>query len=281
MKTVISMKRLLFASFLLSTVVVLTQCRKQDCKCDAPALSASTKLAYGDSVFYLRNTEYTIAPLGNRKGTYSAFPDNLQMDPATGHITVGVNGNDGNSQTGMWYKIKFRSDTGAETDSTMVLLSGLTYVDAFYNLKQNDSIIYPIYNADPTKAIPPGNYDLKGDDDFAINPANGQINIKECFRRGFFTKEANGEGWKTAKIRYAINDKSNGATNSIDVVLYYYRTMDDVPSNVSALMQAHQRMTLGFATARIPSTPGRIDNNLPSDLTLSKPRPPCVVIVGN
>ncbi|HVF81842.1 MAG TPA: hypothetical protein VM884_07910 [Flavisolibacter sp.] len=165
-------------------------------------------------------------------------------------------------------------------DSTSILIGGITYVDRFYNLGQGDSIIRPFYNGDPLKAIPPGNYDIQHDNKFAINPANGQINIKECARRGFFDSSPM-MGWKKANIKYAINDNSHNATNSIEIVLYYYNTIADVPSNVSALMQAHQTMTLGFKTSPIPATSGAIDDNLPSDLSLSKPRPPCLVIIGH
>jgi hypothetical protein len=178
----------------------------------------------------------------------------------------------------MRYKITFTS--GSETDSTFVVISGITYVDKFYHLNQSDSVIYPVYNADFTQAIPAGDYDMAHDTKFAINPANGQINIKECMRRGFFGS-GSGMSWKIATVKYALADNSNSAVNSIDVVLYYYSTLDDVPRNVSTLMQAHQQMAVGLRTAQIPSTSGAVDNNLPSELSLSKPRPPCLVIIGH
>lgn len=272
------MKPLLFLIFVAGGLVLLPQCSKKEASIPVPA---AERLSYGDSIFYLKNAAYLIAPSQRKAGTYTAYPDNLKIDPSTGKITVDVDGRDGNSQTGMWYKIRFQSANTAETDSAMILLSGLTYVDKFYQLSQNDSIIYPIYNADAAKAVPSGNFDLQHRNDFAINPANGQINILECMRRGYFTKQAGSTGWKVTTIKYAINDQSSGAVNRIDLVIYYYHTMSDVPSNVSRLMQAHQSMTLGLRMAPIPSTTGGIDSNLPSELSLSKPRPPCVVIVGN
>ncbi|HVF97009.1 MAG TPA: hypothetical protein VM871_06800 [Flavisolibacter sp.] len=235
------------------------------------------RLMYADSVFYLETNEYTIKPLSRSIGTYTAFPDNLEIDRRTGAITVTQNGTDGESQTGLWYKITYRSPAN-QVDSAMVLISGITYIDKFYTLTQGDSIIYPIYNGNPANVLPPGNYDLTSDNKFAINPVNGEINIKECMRRGFFGNSS----WKNASIKYSIKDNSQQATNRIDLVIYYYRTMGDVPSNVSALMQAHQRLTVGLRSLPvIPTTTGAIDNNLPSNLSLSKPRPPCVIIVGN
>jgi len=273
--------RALFVVSIFMSSMLLTQCTKTEKLCDCmPPPAAGYKLTYGDSVFYLKNNDYTVSPLAKGAGTYTVFPDNLQFDKTTGAITVTQKGTDGESQTGMWYKIKFKSSDGTQADSTLVLISGLTYVDKFYSLSQNDSIIYPIYNGDPSKVVPQGNYDLTADAKFAINAVNGQINIKECLRRGFFNSGVMGTGWKVATVKYTINDNSQQAANKIDIVLYYYRTISEVPSNVSALMQAHQQMTLGLRSLpTIPSTNGAIETNLPSDLSLSKPRPPCVIIV--
>ncbi|RYF82735.1 MAG: hypothetical protein EON98_11025 [Chitinophagaceae bacterium] len=276
------MKGLLSIAIIFGCFVLFTRCGKGKCDCVPPPDSGQSRLSYGDSVFYLKNSDYTIKPLTKPNGIYTSFPKNLTIDKNTGVITVTQKGTDGESQTGMWYKVYYHSISGDESDSTMVLLSGITYIDKFYNLSQGDSIIYPIYNGDPSRPLPAGNYDLTSDNKFAINAVNGQINVKECMRRGFFNDNQLNTSWKVATIKYAINDKSSSVTNKIDIVIYYYHTMNDVPANVSALMQAHQQMTVGLRSLpQIPSTPGAIDNNLPSNLSLSKPRPPCVIIVGN
>src|SRR5829696_8382874 len=147
---------------LISCLLLLTQCGKGKCDCVPPPNTGSYKLTYGDSILYLKNKDYVVTPLMSRAGTYSSFPDKLTIDKSTGAITVTQKDIDGESQTGMWYKIYFHSATGNE-------------VDKFYNLSQNDSIIQPIYNGDPSKVIPAGNYDLTSDNKFAINPVNGQI----------------------------------------------------------------------------------------------------------
>lgn len=274
------MRNLLRITLVIGSMLLLTQCSKRNCGCVSPPVPAN--LTYGDSIFYLRSADYTIAPLGGKTGTYTAFPDNLQIDKTTGKITISLKGKDGESQTGMWYRINYRGKNN-EADSTLILISGLSYIDKFYRLSQNDSIVYPIYNGDPANAIPPGDYDLTSDNKFAINAVNGQINLKECMRRGFFsTGNGMNSSWKIASIKYAVNDESNSITNQIDIVLYYYRTVDDVPSNVSALMQAHRQMTVGLRSLPdIPFTSGAVDNNIPGNLSLLKPRPPCVIIVGN
>lgn len=259
---------------ILATFVSLFACKKKTVT-DNPQ-PTNNKLSYGDSVFYLKSTSYVIAPTTAKAGTFTAFPANLNINNATGAITVSLKGNDGQSQTGLRYKIKFAS-TNNEEDSTYIIISGVSYIDRFYNLSKNDSIISPIYNADISKEIPLGNF--TGDNKLAINNTNGQINIKETIRRGFFDNQIN-SSWKQSTITYNTNDNSNNASNSLDVILYYYNTTNDVPSNVSALMQAHQRMAVGINGPSIPSTFGAIDNNLSSDLSLSRPRPPCIVIVG-
>jgi hypothetical protein len=257
-----------------ATILFLLACKKNSVKDN---LSTNSKLSYGDSVFYLKSTSYAVSPVNGKQGTYSAFPDNLNINSSTGAITVSLKGNDGQSQTGLRYKIKFTSPNN-ETDSTYIIISGINYIDRFYDLAKNDSIIYPIYNADILKELPAGSY--TGDNKLAISNTNGQINIKEAIRKGFFDNQINAS-WKQTTIRYTANDQSNSSTNNIDVILYYYNSINDVPSNVSALMQAHQRMSIGINGPSIPSTFGAVDNNLSSDLSLSRPRPPCIVIVGH
>ncbi len=278
------MRKPFFTACMLGCALLLFRCNKKDnggIQLIEPAIS--NRLNYGDSVFYLSNSDYAIGPVNNLKaGSFSVFPDNLTIDKTTGAITITQKATDGESQTGMWYKVRYKAADGSQTDSASFLISGLTYVDKFYNLAQDDSIIYPIYNGDVSKTVPQGNYDLTSDNKFAISSINGQINIKECLRRGFFNSGVMGTGWKTATVKYSINDNSQQATNKIDLVIYYYHTMNDVPSNVSTVMQAHQQQTLGLRNLPfIPSTTGAIETNLPSDLSLAKPRPPCVIIVGN
>lgn len=267
--------RILFVLILVIFVSFLS-CKKNSVRENSPTAS---KLSYGDSVFYLKTSSYTITPVNAKAGTYTAFPDNLQIDKSTGAITIGVKGSDGQSQTGLRYKIKFTSANN-EVDSTYIVISGITYVDRFYDLSKNDSIIYPVYNANISKELPPGNYNLSSDNKLALNPGNGQINIRETIRRGYFDNQIN-TSWKQTTIKYNTDDNSNRTNNTIDIILYYYNSVNDVPANVSALMQAHQRMMVGINAPAVPSTSGAVDNNLSSDLSSFKPRPPCLIIIGH
>jgi hypothetical protein len=267
-----------FVSVFLLVAVVFLACDKDG----GPGPSGSSgKLSYGDSVFYLRSQSYDISPLNARAGTYTAFPGNLLIDPATGKITVKIIGQGLESQTGLRYKIKYTSTDGSVSDSTYIILSGINYLDRIYYLSQNDSIISPIYNAKLTNALPGGTYGIQADGDLAIDPVTGKININECIRRGLFNQPAENGEWEELTVEYKSNDPSNNVTNRIDIALYFYNSLADVPSNVSALMRQHQKMTLGIPQQEIPVTTGPIDLDLPDNISTSRPRPPCIIIVAN
>lgn len=268
------MKTLSLFILFLSSILIFS-CRK-------PSINPTQngRLSYGDSVFYLKAGNYTISPTNTQPGTYFAFPDNLLIDNSSGNITVALKGKDGQSQTGLKYKISFRSSGGDLLDSTFIILSGINYLDGFHFLSQNDSILSPTYNANPSLSVPAGNYSIGADNKLAINPANGQININESIRRGFFDDPSH-SSWKQTTIKYSINDNSNAVQNQLDIILYRYNSISEVPANVSGLMQAHQSLSVNVNRSTIPSTTAPIDNNLSSDLSLSKPRPPCIVIIGH
>jgi hypothetical protein len=238
------------------------------------------KLSYGDSVFYIKSQNYVVSPNITQPGTYSAFPDNLLIDPTTGRITVAITGNGNESQTGLRYKIKFQASGSNYVDSTYITLAGINYLDKIYNLSQGDSIVYPVYNANLNNSLPSGTYGINPDSRLAINPNNGQINLRECMRRGMFDLPVENGEWEEVSITYKSNDGSNQATNRMDVAIYYYRTINDVPSNIAQIMQAHQRMVLGVTQTPIPNTIGPIDNDLPDNISLTKPRPPCVIVIA-
>ena len=154
-------------------------------------------------------------------------------------------------------------------------------LDKIYRLSQNDTIIRPIYNADISKQLPAGTYGIQPDKRLEINTQNGEINIMECIRRGMFDSPMKNGEWEELTVNYKSNDGSNSITNRIDIALYYYKSVQDIPSNVSNLMRAHQAQVLGIPQDNIPLTTGPIDNDLPNNISYSKPRPPCVIIVGN
>ena len=147
--------RLISSLLLISfTLCLALSCRKpQNIEETNPKGGSTQKLNYGDSILYLKSTDITYAPLSGKTGVYTAFPDNLKIDRTTGAITLGLKGTDGESQTGMWYKIKYQSASN-EADSTLILISGITYIDKLCYFSADDTMVKPIYNADPDKTIP-------------------------------------------------------------------------------------------------------------------------------
>ena len=279
------MKSLHVASFVFGCLL-LSYCSKKDNTISPRTVDptdSSARLGYGETVFYVQNAAYTVMPTGKRtKGTYSAFPENLPIDPVTGKITVAAEDANETSLAGLWYKIVFTSDAGVRTDSTNILIAGVNYADKFY-MTASDTLIRPIYNGDTAQAMPTG-YFQSDNSAFPINAKTGVVNIKKIDYEKLF----NGESWKDVTIRYSLNDRSDGVENRIKLILYNYPSWDTVPSLVSKIMQSHQHMTIGLQMARIDVSPGTDNSELPNyfkDFDVNnyrtwKPRPPCVVIVG-
>lgn len=241
--------------------------------CEKPSSNPPTedKLSYGDSIFYLRSSDYYISPVSNVAGTYSAFPEGLELEPSTGRIRIGL----GKSETGMRYKIRFTSSTGKK-DSTMIVVAGVNYFDKYYNIPQNDSIAYPLYNASYNKTLPAGSF-TADNDKVAINPQNGQINLKQTWRNGFANDLNPADPWKEIKIEYRLNDASNMADNEIRILLYYYNNMGEIAQEIKDIVKAHETMLLGIQ----PIASGNISAHRVMGPSALKPRPPCVIIVGN
>lgn len=181
-----------YLKLILSSLIVLSfvllSCDKDPASQEP--INTSYQLRYSDSIFYLKSNSYVVAPLTPAAGTYEAYPENLDIDPATGKITISVNGKNGeHSQMGLRYKIKFTATSGKK-DSTYIVLSGINYQDRIYNMTQSDPKISPIYNADITKNIPAGIYTADRNK-LAINPSTGEIDFKQTVANGFFWRRSN------------------------------------------------------------------------------------------
>jgi hypothetical protein len=273
------MRKLVFALSLLTvTGAMIVACKKEG---GTGPVTNPLKFTYGDSVFYVQGQSYSITPIYHGDGTYEAFPNNLLIDSLTGQITIAVMGRGGESQTGLKYKIIYRSNNSSFIDSTFITISGINYLDRIFNVQAGDSILRPVYNADLSKPIPAGEFGIGADPRLAINPLNGEINLNECKRRGLFDIPAEHGEWEELEVFYRLEDASQKSLNRIDIALYYYNSVPTIPYNVADLMRTHQAMTLGVVQPEIPQTSGTYDKDLPENVSFFKPRPPCVIIVGN
>lgn len=239
---------------------------------------SNAKLSYGDSVFYLKAADYTISPLSTRTGTYTAFPSNLNLDPGTGKITVGLAGKDGvNSQTGLRYRVVFTPSEG-QSDTTYLVLAGINYQDRVYYLGQNQTTADPIYNGSSILSMPGGSFSASNNK-LAINPATGRIDLQQTIDNSFFHNDPRDNDWEIVTINYRTNDQAS-RTNSLDVVLYYYSATQKIPANVSAVMRAHQELLLGMTPMDIPVTTAPADTKVEEFVSFAKPRPPCIIVIG-
>ncbi|RYY92417.1 MAG: hypothetical protein EOO11_21300, partial [Chitinophagaceae bacterium] len=154
---------------ILPFLLLLLACSRKP-QADTPAAA----LSYGDSVLFLRPGagETIVAPANPQPGRYSAFPEGLEIDDRSGVINVS------RSETGLRYRVDYVSESGA-TASTYVVLSGVNYVDKYFNLAAGDSVLRPVYNADPARSLPAGSFDesrLAAGQGCAVATGNGSIN---------------------------------------------------------------------------------------------------------
>jgi hypothetical protein len=241
--------------------------------CKKPATEASAPLVYTDSVIYLRNVagEQIIYPNVAQSGTYTAFPEGLEIDERSGAINVS------RSETGLRYRITFTGADGA-VSQTSVVLSGVNYIDRYFNLAAGDSILRPVYNADPARLLPAAAFDesrLASGQGCAVATGSGSINLAKTLRDGFLGNNPQNDACKEVEIAYKINDASQGAPNKIKVKIYFYNSASDVSSEIRETLREREGMILGAATGPAAGA------STTQATARAKPRPPCIIIIAH
>lgn len=237
--------------------------------------SATFKLNYGDSIIYMQPSsgDYIVYPAEQKAGTYTAFPEGIELDDRTGAINVSK------SETGLRYRITFTATDGTVT-STLVVISGITFTDHFFHLSQGDSIALPVYNAEASRVLPlngssfdEGNGANSGG--CSVRTVNGQINLAQTVRNGVFGSTPTNDVRRDFDIAYRINDASGKSLNKLRVRVYYYNTMADVAADLMQTLQ--DRETDGVFLAANNSNPVGTASR---GAAAAKPRPPCIIIIG-
>lgn len=231
------------------------------------------QLSYGDSILYLRPSagDYIVSPLKQRPGTYTGFPEGIEIDENTGAINVT------RSETGLRYRITHTAADGTKTE-TKVVLSGITFTDKFYYLSAGDSLALPVYNSSLSRPLPlsgssfdEGN--VCNNAGCAVKTTDGSINLAQTVRNGVFGATPRNDARETFEIKYRINDASGKTENKLKVLLYWYNTIADVPADVWQTL--NERVTDGvFLRGSGASSAEGIS-------AAAKPRPPCVIIIAN
>lgn len=266
--------------YLLILVAFVSSCQKNDGTGAGNIVPPDFKLSYGDSIFFLHNqaTDYIITPTQSVAGTYDGFPEGIEIDTKTGAINVSK------CETGLRYRITFKPDGATDSFSTVILISGINFLDGFYKLTTADSILAPIYNAKNSNPIPGTNNGSVFDEGSNCNGAgckvdvsNGTINLAETVRNGVFGTTPSNNDRHEFQMNYRINDKSDKALNTLKVKLYYFDSINDVTQEVYDIITSRE----GTVFRQTSSDNLTAANYRPFGTNKpSKPRPPCIFILA-
>ena len=271
--------------------------------------STGQRLSYGDTLFYLPNQpgNYTVSPVSKpgMRGYFKSIPLGLALDSTTGSINVSQ------SLSGMRYKIFYIDSANRKADSVKIVISGIDYRDAIYELASTATTYdtaFPIYNARPELLLPCGDddedddgdlddddnqcvfdetdLDNDGNDDIAgviqdkllVDIKKGTIDVEASFYAGIFgsSNPANGV-MKSFTMYYRLQDASNRALNKITVQVYHYRRRSDIPQSLLNTLQLRNNI----ARAVNARTVSRQESTIEGVDEYAKPRrPPIIIIVS-
>lgn len=280
----VSRAKILF--FCTSLFFIAFSCKKNNTAPVVPVVPPGFQLSYADSVFYLQpqSSDYIISPEQSLTGQYIGFPEGIEIDPKTGAVNVSK------SETGLRYRITFIPDGSTDSFSTVILISGINFLDGFYKLNTSDSIARPVYNANKTNNIPGVNNGSVFDEGSNCNSlgcdvdvSSGLINLAQTVRNGVFGSTPSNNDRHEFLMNYRINDKSNKTLNTLKVKLYYFDSINDVTQEVYDIISSREGTLLGFNPLPGFSAPLASVNSMNEPSVLgkpAKPRPPCIFILA-
>jgi hypothetical protein len=272
-------------------VISIAACSKSGDSGEAILLPGdSSRLSYGDSVFYVKEGEddNIILPHGTLKGRFSGFPEGIELNELTGEINVDK------SETGLRYRITFIPDSSPQdTATTVVLLSGISYLDKIYYMDQQQNTAHPVYDGRTENALPGTSGESVFDEGggcntegVAVNVGDGSIDLAKTISNGVFGDQPKNGAQKEVELRYRISDKSNKALNKLKVKLYYFETANDITQDL--VLEMNERRNQGMFIGLNPLPPFlSVYNHRQTGLMVSsngvlgtaKPRPPCIFLV--
>ena len=80
-------------------------------------------------------------PTQSRSGQYFGFPEGIDIDQNSGAINVTK------SETGLATGSALSPSGTTDSINTLIVISGINFLDGFYKLTTADSVIKPVYNA--------------------------------------------------------------------------------------------------------------------------------------
>jgi hypothetical protein len=255
-----------------------------------------TNFNYSDTIFYINSSiENKIRPVQNLNGQFSVFPEGLQINPVSGEIDINK------SETGLKYKITFSPALSPESECEFdLIIAGVNYIDKVYILDQNDFLANPVFNANPVALSPCDDdddddeeedddddssckFDEVGPDDkklsdlgIEVNSSTGVIDLKKTLENKAFGEDPQNGSELDVRMYYSLQDNSLGALNGIDLKIFYYRTLQDVPQSLLDEIEEKKSGILNF------TDPFSLGNaRIAADNPKTKPRPPYLVIVAS
>jgi hypothetical protein len=247
-------------------------------------------------------------------GYFKAIPLGLTMDTVTGNINVTQ------SETGLRYKVYYVSPTGVLLDSVKLVISGIDYKDAIYEIASTPNAYdtaFPIYNARPEIPLPcgdddedddgdiddddnacvfdetdlddDGNDDIPGviQDKLLVDIKKGTIDAEASFHAGIFgsSNPANGLS-KDFTFYYRLQDASNRALNKITVRVYHFKKRSDIPQVLLDTINVRNNIAIAVnnrSSGNVTNTAssGQAFNSFSLAEYAAKPkRPPIIIIVS-
>lgn len=264
---------------LLMGIIACMSCSKSDSPAP-PVVPPGFKLNYGDSILYTQNqvADYIVPVVQQPSvaGTYSAFPEGIDINTQTGAINVSK------SEIGLRYRVSFAPTGSTDSIHTIVLLAGINYLDGFYKLNTADSILRPVYNGTKSNQVPGISNGTVFDEGSGcnsagcnVNTSDGTINLAQTVRNGVFGSTPQNNVRQEFTMNYRINDKSGKALNTLKVKLYYYKSQADIAQEAYDIIASRDGTV--FRTAGDLSGIAERTFNVNK---AAKPRPPCIFIVA-
>lgn len=270
--------RRLYTVCLFACVSLLFACNKDS------VTETVYKLSYPDTVLYPQGETselQVISPVTAKTGTYTSFPDGLDINSTTGAINIH------NSETGIKYRVYFTD--GSIKDSTLVTVGGINYLDGVYKINAADSIIAPVYNAVIGNSLPGASSGSVFDEGggcngggCAVNLSDARINLAQTVRNGTFgATPANGSS-KEFTLNFRINDNSRKGGNKMKIKIFYFKTLNDITTQVWDLLNGRNGTVINsFNNSNNTPIQGNTAGNIVQNSNSGRGRrPPCVVILS-
>jgi hypothetical protein len=213
----------------------------------APVTGCSYSPDYGDSIIYPQtasgNNDYIVTPVNNPgPGTYMSWPEGLAINSSTGAIDVTQ------SDAGERFDIGFVKNGTTDTCITSLIIGGVSYMDSVYVFGNNESQVYPYYDANPYSAFvcgwgstAPGSckFDVTGSAKnmkVAVDSNNGWIDLQKTLDNGAFGPLPFDGEQISPIIYYQLNNAGNMTLQHIQVNLVYYYSKSQIsPSLLNSL----------------------------------------------